>query len=154
MRRLQQVARSGRGGFGGGGGPPVKGIGAGVLGLAVGGAGLLLFQNALFNVDGGHRAIKYRRTSGISKEIYAEGEQSSSQSGALNPMLNTMARNPLRHPLAREPDRLRCPREAEKRRIPHRNERLADGQHHLSCALAAENRCATADLQNAGVRLR
>ena len=75
IRRMQQVAKAGRSGFGGGGGgPPVKGIGAGVMGLALGGAGLLLFQNALFNVDGGHRAIKYRRTSGVSKEIYAEGK--------------------------------------------------------------------------------
>lgn len=73
LRRFQQVARAGRGGFGGGGGPPVKGIGAGVLGLVAAGGGLFLFQNALFNVDGGHRAIKYRRTSGVSKEIYSEG---------------------------------------------------------------------------------
>ena len=74
IRRFQQVAKT-RGGFGaGGGGPPVKGFGVGLLGLAAGGAGLLLFQNALFNVDGGHRAIKYRRTSGVSKEIYAEGK--------------------------------------------------------------------------------
>lgn len=73
MRRFQQVAKT-RGGFGGGGGPPVKGFGVGLLGLAAGGAGLLLFQNALFNVDGGQRAIKYRRTSGVSKEIYAEGK--------------------------------------------------------------------------------
>ncbi|KAL2112762.1 hypothetical protein VUR80DRAFT_6483 [Thermomyces stellatus] len=74
IRRFQQVART-RGAFGGGGGggPPVKGLGVGLLGLAAGGAGLLLFQNALFNVDGGHRAIKYRRTSGVSKEIYNEG---------------------------------------------------------------------------------
>lgn len=75
IRRFQQVART-RGAFGGGGGggPPVKGLGVGLLGLAAGGAGLLLFQNALFNVDGGHRAIKYRRTSGVSKEIYNEGK--------------------------------------------------------------------------------
>lgn len=74
LRRFQQVARAGRGGFGGGaGGPPVKGIGMGVLGLAAAGAGLFVFQNAIFNVDGGHRAIKYRRISGVSKEIYGEG---------------------------------------------------------------------------------
>lgn len=32
-------------------------------------------SNALFNVDGGHRAIKYKRLSGVSKEIYNEGRQ-------------------------------------------------------------------------------
>lgn len=30
-------------------------------------------NNALFNVDGGHRAIKYTRLGGVGKEIYAEG---------------------------------------------------------------------------------
>ena len=38
-------------------------------------AGAAFLSNALFNVDGGHRAIKYRRMSGVSKEIYSEGEQ-------------------------------------------------------------------------------
>jgi len=74
MRRLQRAAQSGRGGFGpGGGGPPLKGIGYGMGGLIAIGAGLFVFQNSIFNVDGGHRAIKYRRTSGVSKEIYNEG---------------------------------------------------------------------------------
>lgn len=53
----------------GGGG----GIAGGVAALAVLGGGALLFQSALFNVDGGHRAIKYRRISGVSKDIYTEG---------------------------------------------------------------------------------
>jgi len=30
-------------------------------------------NNALFNVDGGHRAIKYTRVGGVQKEIYSEG---------------------------------------------------------------------------------
>jgi prohibitin 2 len=30
-------------------------------------------NNALFNVDGGHRAIKYTRLSGVKPEIYNEG---------------------------------------------------------------------------------
>jgi prohibitin 2 len=42
-------------------------------GLVLAGGGLWFFQNALFNVDGGHRAIKYRRLSGVGKEIYGEG---------------------------------------------------------------------------------
>ena len=33
----------------------------------------MFFSNALFNVDGGQRAIKYRRISGVSPEIYNEG---------------------------------------------------------------------------------
>ncbi|KAG6063476.1 Prohibitin-2, subunit of the prohibitin complex (Phb1p-Phb2p) [Claviceps aff. humidiphila group G2b] len=72
MRRLRQMQT--RGGVGGkpGGMPPRGTIGALVGGvLLVGGS--WLFTNTLFNVDGGHRAIKYRRISGVSKEIYNEG---------------------------------------------------------------------------------
>jgi prohibitin 2 len=73
-----QVARTG-GGRGGGfpGGSP-RGLGGGLAGLFLIGGGVLLFQSALFNVDGGHRAIKYRRISGVSKDIYGEGAASSS----------------------------------------------------------------------------
>ncbi|KAK2026852.1 SPFH domain/Band 7 family protein [Colletotrichum somersetense] len=75
--RLRQVAeqQQKRGGFGGGGGMPggPRGAGMGLAGLVLLGGAAILAQNALFNVDGGHRAIKYRRTSGVSKEIYAEG---------------------------------------------------------------------------------
>ncbi|CCE35323.1 Prohibitin-2, subunit of the prohibitin complex (Phb1p-Phb2p) [Claviceps purpurea] len=72
MRRLRQMqARSGVGGKPGGM-PPRGAMGALVGGvLLVGGS--WLFSNTLFNVDGGHRAIKYRRISGVSKEIYNEG---------------------------------------------------------------------------------
>ncbi|TDL23287.1 hypothetical protein BD410DRAFT_787621 [Rickenella mellea] len=50
-------------------------------GGALGGAGLLLLlagggivlNTSLFNVDGGHRAIKYTRINGVGKEIYNEG---------------------------------------------------------------------------------
>lgn len=77
MRRLRQMQS--RGGYaGGGGGPqmPRGGVGAIIGGiLLVGGATVL--SNSLFNVDGGHRAIKYRRISGVSKEIYSEGEDCS-----------------------------------------------------------------------------
>lgn len=72
MRRLQAVARSSRGGFPGGKPPP--GAGGAVAGLVFLLGGAMLFNNALFNVDGGHRAIKYRRISGVSKDIYSEGE--------------------------------------------------------------------------------
>jgi len=37
------------------------------------GLGALTINSALFNVDGGHRAIKYTRLGGVKKEIYNEG---------------------------------------------------------------------------------
>jgi prohibitin 2 len=65
---LQNRRRVPFGGGGGGGNP---------LGLAAlaffGIGGAVLLQNSLFNVDGGHRAIKYTRLAGVSKEIYSEG---------------------------------------------------------------------------------
>ncbi|KAI9653812.1 MAG: Prohibitin-2, subunit of the prohibitin complex (Phb1p-Phb2p) [Alyxoria varia] len=70
----QQLTRTQRRfGAGGGGG----GGGAGGAGLLVG-AGLLIgtvytLNNALFNVDGGHRAIKYTRLGGVKQDIYPEG---------------------------------------------------------------------------------
>ncbi len=74
MRRLQQAAQSGgRGGFGGMPPGTPRGIGGALGGLVLLGGGVLLAQNALFNVDGGHHALKYRRTTGVSKEIYSEG---------------------------------------------------------------------------------
>lgn len=76
-KRFRQAAASGgRGGFPAGGGFPggaPKGLGGGLVGLLLLGGGAWFFQNALFNVDGGHRAIKYRRLSGVSKDIYSEG---------------------------------------------------------------------------------
>jgi prohibitin 2 len=76
MRRLRQMqAQAAHGGGGSGGGPPriPRGSSAAAVGglLLLGGAWAL--SNSLFNVDGGHRAIKYRRTSGVSTEIYSEG---------------------------------------------------------------------------------
>lgn len=75
MRRLRQMQS--RGGYSGrpGGGPPQVPRGAG--GALVGGlllaGGAWVVSNSLFNVDGGHRAIKYTRIGGVSKEIYSEG---------------------------------------------------------------------------------
>ncbi|KAL2260656.1 hypothetical protein VTK26DRAFT_5259 [Humicola hyalothermophila] len=73
--KLRAAARQGgRGAFPGGmppGGPWRLGVGFG--GILLAGGAALLFQNALFNVDGGHRAIKYQRISGVSKHIYGEG---------------------------------------------------------------------------------
>src|ERR1700760_1812667 len=73
IERLQAVAQRRGGGFGGGLPPTPRGLGGIVGGLVLLGGGAMLLQNSLFNVDGGHRAIKYRRISGVSKEIYGEG---------------------------------------------------------------------------------
>ena len=69
-KRLQRMAnQAGRGG----GGPSPKGMAGGLGGLLLLGGVLVAGNNALFNVDGGHRAIKYTRVGGVSKEIYSEG---------------------------------------------------------------------------------
>ena len=52
---------------------PPRGAITGIGGFILLGAGVWVFNNALFNVDGGHRAIKYTRVGGVSKEIYSEG---------------------------------------------------------------------------------
>lgn len=57
-----------------GGAPGPKGAGAGIGLLVLVGGGVMLANNALFNVDGGHRAIKYTRLGGVKQEIYAEGQ--------------------------------------------------------------------------------
>ncbi|KNZ50588.1 hypothetical protein VP01_433g12 [Puccinia sorghi] len=57
------------------------GAGPSGIGKALGGAsGLLLLggaaitlNSALFNVDGGHRAIKYTRIHGVKPDVYGEG---------------------------------------------------------------------------------
>lgn len=67
-KQLQKMAnRAGKGG------PSPKGMGAGLGGLLLLGGGVFVANNALFNVDGGHRAIKYTRLGGVGKEIYSEG---------------------------------------------------------------------------------
>ncbi|KAJ9101488.1 hypothetical protein QFC19_005139 [Naganishia cerealis] len=83
QRLAQQFAKAqrqatsgnfGRGGAGGSGGPGgAKGFLAGsglLVTLALGG---IAINQSLFNVDGGHRAIKYTRLNGISPTIYPEG---------------------------------------------------------------------------------
>jgi len=71
----QQLARAQEQGrkFGGGGGRPPRGALGGLAGLIILGGGAVVLSNSLFNVDGGHRAIKYTRIGGVKKEIYSEG---------------------------------------------------------------------------------
>lgn len=69
--RLRAVARQSQGR--GGGMPGGRGMGMGMGGLILLAGTAFFAQNALFNVDGGHRAIKYRRASGVGKDIYSEG---------------------------------------------------------------------------------
>ncbi len=66
--QLQRMAN--QAGRGGGPAPKIGGAAAGLL-LLVGGGAVL--NESLFNVDGGHRAIKYTRIGGVGKEIYSEG---------------------------------------------------------------------------------
>jgi prohibitin 2 len=79
LNRIQGQIQKGAGGPGGfrggfrGGMPGTPRIAAGVVGAVLLTGGFWLVQNGLFNVDGGHRAIKYRRTTGVSKEIFGEG---------------------------------------------------------------------------------
>jgi prohibitin 2 len=70
----RRYAMQSRRNLGGGGGRPPMLAGAVAL-LGIG--GFMVLQNSLFNVDGGHRAIKYRRINGVSKEIYGEGTDTS-----------------------------------------------------------------------------
>ncbi|MDI1489889.1 MAG: Prohibitin-2, subunit of the prohibitin complex (Phb1p-Phb2p) [Ramalina farinacea] len=69
--RKLQTQFKGRTGGGFPGGPRFSfGLGGGIV-ILVGGAWAI--NNALFNVDGGHRAIKYTRIGGVQQEIYNEG---------------------------------------------------------------------------------
>ncbi|KAJ5605519.1 hypothetical protein N7510_008300 [Penicillium lagena] len=71
--RLQMMLQQRKGGFGGGfpSGGGRGGLGVGAIVLV--GLGAWAVSNSLFNVDGGHRAIKYSRLGGVKKEIYNEG---------------------------------------------------------------------------------
>jgi prohibitin 2 len=73
LRNLQNMAQQARRGGGGNLPRAPKGFGSAIGGLVLLGGGAFILQNSLFNVDGGHRAIKYRRVSGVSKEIFGEG---------------------------------------------------------------------------------
>jgi len=72
-KALQRMANQTRRSAGGGGGPSPRGLAGGVGSLLLLGGAIVIGNNALFNVDGGHRAIKYTRIGGVSKDIYSEG---------------------------------------------------------------------------------
>jgi prohibitin 2 len=73
MRRLRQMQT--RGGYPGRGGPQMpRGANGALIGGILLASGAWVLSNSLFNVDGGHRAIKYQRITGVSKEIYSEGK--------------------------------------------------------------------------------
>lgn len=72
-QQMAKVQQSGRPGGPSPGGPGAGSAFAGVGGLLLLGGGALFFNNALFNVDGGHRAIVYSRIGGISQKIFSEG---------------------------------------------------------------------------------
>lgn len=86
LKRLQQAARQRQQGFPGGRPPSVGGPIFGLLLLA---GGALVVSNSLYNVDGGHRAIKYKRLTGVGKEIYNEGTSSCSEHATLGPQRET-----------------------------------------------------------------
>lgn len=91
MQRLRQnINRSNFSGGGGGGSP--RGAGGAVFGAVLLMGGAYFFSNALYNVDGGHRAIKYKRISGVGKEIYNEGESRLIRASLLKDYLPTVAR--------------------------------------------------------------
>ncbi|KAJ5497773.1 Prohibitin [Penicillium expansum] len=72
--RLQVMLSKRKAGFGGGFPSGGGRGGMGLVGtLVLAGIGTYVASNALFNVDGGHRAIKYSRLGGVQKEIYNEG---------------------------------------------------------------------------------
>jgi len=61
QKNLQKVQQSGGARFSGGGAPNPRGMAGGVVLAVAGLGGVYLFNNALFNVDGGCRAVKYSR---------------------------------------------------------------------------------------------
>ena len=68
FKNLQKMAtQAGRGG------PSPRGMAGGAASIAILLGVVVAGNSALFNVDGGHRAIKYTRIGGVSKEIYSEG---------------------------------------------------------------------------------
>lgn len=176
MRRLRQMQSRGAGR--GGGGPPQvpRGAGGALIGGVLLAGGAWVLSNSLFNVDGGHRAIKYRRISGVSKEIYSEGTELFGLQDGLLELVSALPRsmilslyprikkheandtfehrNPHQHSLVRNSHHLRCSSEAAQCCLVDGHKGFADGQHHLPCPIETSGRRPAPDLQNSGTRLR
>ena len=109
-RRIQRSIQSARQGGG-----PGRGTIAGGGGILLLLGGVYVLSQSIFNVDGGHRAIKYTRLGGVKKEIFPEG-QSHCPLPPMAPLLPVSVliyedcRHPSPHPMARNSHRLRCPR--------------------------------------------
>jgi prohibitin 2 len=97
MRRLRQMQQA-RGGVGGGGPQMPRAAGGALFGGLLLAGGALFLSNSLFNVDGGHRAIKYQRLTGVSKEIYNEGARKRTSEESAQ-TLTWANRNAHQHPL-------------------------------------------------------
>lgn len=153
---MQRLQTAGRNNFPGG--KPPRGFFSGAAAVALLLGGGVFLSNALFNVDGGHRAIKYKRISGVSKEIYAEGKSGCSATSwhIRGPGL-TMGggdRNPLQASLVGAGDPLRRASEAPERVVPYRHQGSADGQHHLPCPVQTRDPRTAPDLPDSWSRLR
>lgn len=99
LKKLQTAAQQrGSGGFP----QPPKFPGRSVFGLVLLAGGALAISNSLYNVDGGHRAIKYKRLTGVGKEIYNEGQSGRPEHATLHrngKLTSSTLRNPFQDPL-------------------------------------------------------
>lgn len=98
MRRLRQMQQA-RGGVGGGGPQMPRAAGGALAGGLLLAGGALFLSNSLFNVDGGQRAIKYQRLTGVSKEIYNEGTRTFISDDSAQKLTWGNYRNTHQHPL-------------------------------------------------------
>jgi hypothetical protein len=149
FRQLQKAASRFSGG---GGGPSPRGIGGGITAIVVLGGGIVLANNALFNVDGGHRAIKYTRLGGVGKEIYAEGIKIALPAFRRWQLI-LACRNTFQGPMVRDAHRLRCQSQTTQCCLSYRNEGSPDGQYYLPCPVQTQDRCASPNIPNIRYRL-
>lgn len=109
--------------------------------LAVGALGLAI-NAALFNVEGGHRAVKYSRFSGVSQTVYEEGTHF---------MIPWFERAIIFD--ARAKPRNVASLTGTKGLFDDLICRSANGEHYLSCLASAASSTASNSLQDSGNRL-
>ena len=147
-RRLQATLASAQQRGGGSmpfGGNPRNIFGGAGAALLLGGGAMALY-NSLFNVDGGHRAIKYTRIGGVQKEIYNEGKAPTTSSlirEGLRSLDLTYDRHSFSNSLVRDTHHIRRPCQTAQCRLLDRNQRSSDGEHNLSCTISSSSRCST-----------